>query len=241
MDHDRSSGNDHLPPLYGRVFYDLKLESEALERLSELDLAGCRRAFSMLLRRLDFSGIDGDSYPVVQLLVDTLQKVNRRIHRDPDDDGAYQQHRMDLIERFSSCRSAEHARRLFMPALTRLLRPLQPGRPARHPLVDKARRFIEESYSRRISLSAVAESLAISPNYLSRLFRRETGMTLTAYIQRVRLERAKLLLAEETRTISEIAYQVGYQNYRDFYRNFVKYERASPRQLRRQLNGRHCS
>jgi AraC-like DNA-binding protein len=45
-----------------------------------------------------------------------------------------------------------------------------------------------------------------------------------------------LLLAVGGRSISEIAYLVGYQNYRDFYRNFVKYERASPRQARRSIH-----
>ena len=46
QDRGRSAGADSLPPLYGRIFYDLKLESEALERLHQLDLAGCRRTFS---------------------------------------------------------------------------------------------------------------------------------------------------------------------------------------------------
>ena len=53
----------------------------------------------------------------------------------------------------------------------------------------------------------------------------------------MRLDHARLLLAIGGRSISEIAYLVGYQNYRDFYRNFVKYERASPRQARRKLSG----
>ena len=43
------------------------------------------------------------------------------------------------------------------------------------------------------------------------------------------------LLAEEGRSCAEIAYEVGYQNYRDFYRNLVKYERVSPRRLRQRL------
>jgi AraC-like DNA-binding protein len=105
-----------------------------------------------------------------------------------------------------------------------------------NPLVARARELIEQSYMRRISLSSIASTLAVSPNYLSRLFRAETGITLTAYVQRARLDRAKQLLGESGRTISEIAYQVGYQNYRDFYRNFVKYEKVSPRQMRRRLN-----
>ena len=44
-----------------------------------------------------------------------------------------------------------------------------------------------------------------------------------------------VLLAAGDRSISEIAYLVGYQNYRDFYRNFVKYKQASPREIQRRL------
>ena len=81
----------------------------------------------------------------------------------------------------------------------------------------------------------MAAILHVSPNYLSRLFRRETGLTLTAFVHRVRLDHAVALLGESNRSISEIAYRVGYQNYRDFYRNFVKVEQASPREVRRRL------
>jgi AraC-like DNA-binding protein len=60
-------------------------------------------------------------------------------------------------------------------------------------------------------------------------------VNLTSYLHRVRLEHAMLLLASGERSISEIAYLVGYQNYRDFYRNFVKRKSASPRQVQREL------
>ena len=46
-----------------------------------------------------------------------------------------------------------------------------------------------------------------------------------------------LLLCHGETRLSEIAYRVGYQNYRDFYRNFVKYESSAPRAVRRRLAG----
>jgi AraC family transcriptional regulator of adaptative response / methylphosphotriester-DNA alkyltransferase methyltransferase len=119
--------------------------------------------------------------------------------------------------------------------LNLLLAPLHASRTSRHPLTDRACAYIDENYHRRISLSQVAERLAVSPSYLSRVFRRETGVTLTTYVQRARIDRSLVLLAQGAKNISEIAYQVGYQNYRDFYRNFVKCERASPRQVRSRL------
>lgn len=233
----RSGRSDagRLPPLYGRIRYCAGLEAEALRRLDHRDLAGCRLEFSKLLDTMDLSSLDGDSRPVVQLLVDVLQKANRRVNHGPRHDAACQRRRIELIETFARVRDAEEARERFLPALDRLLEPLRSRQRNAHPLIERAKAHIGKGYTRRISLSRVAEALAVSPNYLSRLFRRETGLTLTSYIQHARLDQAKRLLADGERSISEIAYQVGYQNYRDFYRNFVKYEKASPRHMRQML------
>jgi AraC-like DNA-binding protein len=125
--------------------------------------------------------------------------------------------------------------------LKRILTAVEGGQRALHPLVERAKSVIDANYHRRISLSLIADRLHVSSNYLSRMFRRELGIPLTNYVHRVRLEHALLLLAEGGPSISEIAYRVGYQNYRDFYRNFVKYEKRSPRQARRRLRERSAN
>jgi YesN/AraC family two-component response regulator len=215
----------------------MELEARALNSLAAGDSSGCRRAFVKLLKNMHIPSAKGDSTKVVQLLGDVLQRSNRLIHDSFDDEDSYHANRMSLIDSFSKCNNAAAARRLFMPALERLLASSGIASRSLHPLVEKAASFIQESYHKRISLSSVAEELAVSPNYLSRLFRKEAGVTLTAYIQRVRMRHALPLLAESGHSISEIAYRVGYQNYRDFYRNFVKYENASPSAVRRRLCG----
>lgn len=234
------AGGDELPThwvpdLYQRILYDTDLEARGFRCLAELDAAGCRRCLATLVDQLDLSRADGDARRTVQLLVDILQRLNRRLHRGPGEEAVYQSNRVALIEEFALCDDPHAARRRFLGALNRLLSVLESNRRPPHPQVERAKRFIEESYWRRISLSSVAGALHISPNYLSRLFRRETGITLTAYVHQVRLERAMLMLAEGANSISEIAYRVGYQNYRDFYRNFVKYENVSPRQFRQRF------
>ena len=78
----------------------------------------------------------------------------------------------------------------------------------------------------------------MSRNYLSTLFKKQCGSTITDYIHRVRMQRAELLLLAGGRTISEVAYMVGYQNYRDFYRNFVKFTNSSPTRFRQSLGSR---
>ena len=58
-------------------------------------------------------------------------------------------------------------------ALNRLLAGPESGTLLLLPQVERAKRYIEDNYSRRISLSSVAEALHVSPNYLSRIFRVE--------------------------------------------------------------------
>ena len=223
------------PGLFQRIGYDQDLEAEALAHLEEMELDASRRAFSRLVRGLDLSGGAGDAATARQLLRDLLHEVNRRLHRTAGQQWLCQRNRVDLVERFAAESSGTDVREEFRGALRHLLKPFRAREPACHPLVRRARALIERSYERRISLSTVARDLGVSPNYLSRLFRRETGMTLTSYTQRVRLGHAVRLLAEESRSIAEIGYRVGYRTYRDFHRNFVKYQCASPMEVRRRL------
>ncbi len=232
----RTVTGEQAPGLLERVRYDLALEAEAFARLAELDVEGCRTALGKLVDQLVFAPAAARQREIPLLLLDVLLMVNRRVHRGAADDAARQASRAALLEQFAAYDDPEDARHAFVPALNRLLLRLRAVAPDGHSvLVERARGHIEENYARRLSLSSVASYLHVSPNYLSRLFHRETGATLTSFVHRVRLEHARLLLASGGRTISEIAYLVGYQNYRDFYRNFVKYENASPRQVQRRL------
>ena len=220
------------PALFSRLRFDPALEASALEKLSRLDVSAARECFARLVGQMEPGATGVSPGEVVLLLADVLQRVNRRLHRATESDPSGLTNRAEIIGRFAALANAETAREAFLPALDALLADLRPATGV-HPLVERAQGFIDENYHRRLSLSGIAKVLNVSPNYLSRIVRRETGTTVTARIHSVRLEHARLLLARGGRSISEIAYTVGYQNYRDFYRNFVKYERSSPRKARR--------
>jgi AraC-like DNA-binding protein len=223
------------PILYSQIGFRPELEAEALAHLDDQNVDGCRNSLGSLLASLTASPGAVQSNRVVPLLLDSLHKVNWQLHRAPNDGSTYQANRVMLIEQFASCQTTVQAFGLFLPLLNRLLASARAENSVRHPLIERAKRFIHENYQQRLVLSTVAAALNISPNYLSRVFRKETGYTLTAFTQRVRIEHARRLLANGRYSISEIAYLVGYQNYRDFHRNFVKHELASPREIRNQL------
>jgi YesN/AraC family two-component response regulator len=229
-------GDPSVPGFFLRLGYDPAKENEAFACLERGDLESCRKTLWTLVRELELPASESDSKHFAQLLLDVLQKLNRRVHRGRQRQALYQVSRVRLFERFERATSADRVRRAFRRELHRLTdpSPLPSSRTTR--LARSAETFIDAHYEQRTSLSTVAAHLNVSSNYLSRVFRQETGLTLTSYIQRVRINHARHLLADSRESISEIAYRVGYRNYRDFYRNFVKHENASPREVRERLS-----
>lgn len=100
-------------------------------------------------------------------------------------------------------------------------------------LLRGAAEFIAAHYSENIALDEVAESVHISPYYLSHLFRDELGITFIEYLTRTRVERAKQLLVDGKRTVAEVAREVGYEDAGYFSRVFKKLTGRTPAAYRR--------
>ena len=87
-----------------------------------------------------------------------------------------------------------------------------------------------------ISLKTVADAVGLSPSYLSMLFKKEIGLNLSEYITRVRVERSKELLCCTSKMIYEVAYEVGFHDYRYFSQIFKKHTGMTPRQFQNSAN-----
>jgi two-component system response regulator YesN len=68
--------------------------------------------------------------------------------------------------------------------------------------------------------------------YLSRLFKEETGMTLTGYILKVRMDKAMELIESTNMKFYEIGEKVGYDNTQRFFVAFKKYTGVTPKKYR---------
>src|SRR3989339_113666 len=99
--------------------------------------------------------------------------------------------------------------------------------------IRKALDFIENHYKEDISLKQVAEFANVSPAWLSKIFSDGTNMTIVEYIIRLRIDESKKLLKNSTLNISEIAYNVGFQDQAYFHRIFKKMEKMTPKEYRR--------
>ena len=88
--------------------------------------------------------------------------------------------------------------------------------------------YIEGHFSERITIGKLAEMEHISRSYLTRQFKRHTGTTVIAYVNRLRIEASKRLLISSSYSTSEIAYQVGFESPKYFHRVFKKETGYSP-------------
>jgi AraC-like DNA-binding protein/ligand-binding sensor protein len=98
--------------------------------------------------------------------------------------------------------------------------------------VARAKQFIAQNQDGAICLATVAKAVNTSTFYFCKLFKRATGLTFTDYLARVRIEKAKALLLDPNRRVSEVAYDIGFQSLTHFNRIFRKIEGQSPSNYR---------
>ncbi|UVI33416.1 helix-turn-helix domain-containing protein [Paenibacillus spongiae] len=94
--------------------------------------------------------------------------------------------------------------------------------------------YIHEHYEENISVQQLAELEHFNRSYYTEWFRKETGKSPSAYLQEVRLHKAKQLLRETNFSILQIALQVGLEHQSSLTRLFQKNEKTTPSQYRKQ-------
>lgn len=100
-------------------------------------------------------------------------------------------------------------------------------------IIARVKEYIWAHYPENIRLEDMAAQVYITPGYLGVLFKKETGVTFSAYLIQVRLEKAKELLRDARYNISEVAYAVGYQDVRHFSRLFKEHVGLIPKEYRK--------
>ena len=104
-------------------------------------------------------------------------------------------------------------------------------------IVANAREYIDQNYMNDdLSLLVVADAVGLSPSYLSAQFKKKYGQNLSEYIASARIARARELLCCTSKMIYEVAYDVGFRDYRSFSQIFKKYTGQTPRQFQNSTN-----
>jgi two-component system, response regulator YesN len=98
--------------------------------------------------------------------------------------------------------------------------------------MQKIEEYLRSHFQEDINLQTIADRFFLNRDYISRKFKQEFNETITDYLTKIRIEKAKELLGNPTKKIYEIAYQVGYQNEKYFSKVFKKQTGVTPNEYR---------
>lgn len=96
------------------------------------------------------------------------------------------------------------------------------------------------TYHSTVTVQQIGAAFHFSPDYLNRIFRKQTGLTLSAYIQDVRLSEALKLLHATDLSVESVAERVGYQNQGFFYQKFKDKYHILPGEFRKAEKSRRA-
>lgn len=102
--------------------------------------------------------------------------------------------------------------------------------------IRDAQEFIEKNYQEKITVDQLADRFALGRRNLERRFKKATSNTVVEYIQRVKIEAAKMSLETSRENVNEVMYKVGYTDTKAFRTTFKKITGLSPLEYRNKYN-----
>jgi AraC-like DNA-binding protein len=101
--------------------------------------------------------------------------------------------------------------------------------------------YLTEHYCEDFAMADLCERVGMTESSFSRYFRRATGNTFTDFVNRLRINKACQLLMETDRYITNVCYDVGFNNVANFNRRFLQVKGMTPKEFRRQAEARFGS
>ena len=94
--------------------------------------------------------------------------------------------------------------------------------------------YLNHHYMQQLTLDDIAESMFLNKDYISHLFKKETGYSLMGYVILLRINHAKLLLTETEKSITDIASECGYTDFAYFSKQFKQLTGVNPSAFRKE-------
>ncbi len=137
----------------------------------------------------------------------------------------------DQIEQFDTLESLQNQMTAY---LLRLAGGFDQRKPSQNLILTEAEKYIQAHYRDNLTLQTVARQICVTPVWLSKLFKKEKQITFLEYLTRVRIEHAKIRLADARFRIYQVGLEVGYGNPEHFTKTFKKAVGCTPKEYRNQ-------
>ncbi len=212
-------------PLRG---YPFGKEKELVALVARGDRAGARRILNEILGAVFFEGggaLRGVRARALELVVLLSRAAVEGGATEQEVFGASE----DFIKRTASAKTPEDIATWLAVVLNRFTDFVFTLKKAKHAdMIRKAERFIKARYREELTLEAVAAEVGLSTSYFSTVFKQEVGTGFAAYLNEIRIHRAKELLRNRSIPIVEVAGMVGFLDQSYFSRVFKAIVGVSP-------------
>jgi len=103
------------------------------------------------------------------------------------------------------------------------------------PMIRRVIDYIYFNFHYKLSLKKIAHIINVTPSYISRQFKKETGLTIIEFINKKRIEEAKFLINQNNNSITEIALMVGFETHNYFCSVFKQITSLTPMEYKNHL------
>ncbi len=215
--------DDIAPNIYD-VGYDIVTEEHKLIiGLENGDVQKCLTILSDIFRKYpNFFEQENIHYRIIEMMAAVRRVATENGIKDNIEAGCY-------IKRILCCKSSEEFEQLCTEEIRQIACEISVRKKCNiGKIVERTTQLISERFNQDLSLDDISKELHISPQYLSRLYKNETGENFIERLTTIRIENAKKLMRESKYSIKEICYMSGYCDPNYFSKLFKKHVGISP-------------
>ena len=106
------------------------------------------------------------------------------------------------------------------------------------PKISNALKIIHSAYKKPLTIELLAAEIGMSRSAFSKKFTEMIGLSVFAYLSKVRVQKARELLMSSALLVDDVAYQVGYESERAFTKTFKKLTEMTPKQYRKKAQNK---
>ena len=215
---------DDIAPIIFDVGYEITLhEQKLLISLENGDVQRCLTILSDIFRKYpNFFEQESVHYKIIEMMAAVRRIATENGIRDKTEPGSY-------VKRILSCCSREEFEQICTEEVRNIACQISARKKSNiGKIVEMTNKLINERFNQDLNLDDVSRELHISPQYLSRLYKNETGENFIERLTSVRIEHAKKLLRLNRYSIKEVCYMSGYSDPNYFSKLFKKHVGKSP-------------
>ena len=218
--------------------YILSAENQLCELIRKQDRAGSQDLLNRLLGHIFFYHA-GNISDIKARTLELIVIISRSVISSGADVGDIFRYSAAYMQEIDHCDSVDQLSRWLSAVIEQFIAVSFDYADIRHSdIVFKTMDYIRSNCLRRITLEEIAGEVYLSKSYLSSIFKQETGMSITDYINQARVNHSKKLLTATAMPLIDIANECCFGDQSYFSRVFKKYQGVSPKKYRDDLSQR---